>query len=109
MEARIRTEGEPEGLPFDCSAAFFKNMPAESFVNMTTNAGDLDVTFKPAGTDGFADLARSAARVDAADHVEILVASLEDVIRSKESANREKDRNALPRLRRLLERIREAD
>ncbi len=109
LEARIRTEGEPEGLPFDCSAAFFKNMPAESFVNMTTNAGDLDVTFKPAGTDGFADLARSAARVDAADHVEILVASLEDVIRSKESANREKDRNALPRLRRLLERIREAD
>jgi hypothetical protein len=34
------------------------------------------------------------------------VASLEDVIRSKEAANREKDRQALPRLRRLLDHVR---
>lgn len=105
LEARIRTEDEPEGLPFDCSAAFFKNMAPESFVNMTTNAGDIDVTFKPAGTDGYADLALSAIRVEVGKNVSILVASLDDVIRSKAAADREKDRNALPRLRRLLERI----
>jgi hypothetical protein len=73
---------------------------------MTTNAGDIDVTFRPAGTDGFGDLPRSALRVEATDQVEIGVASLEDVIRSKAAADREKDRIALPRLRRLLERIR---
>ena len=32
-------------------------MASESCVNMATSAGDLDVTFKPAGTDGFAGLA----------------------------------------------------
>jgi hypothetical protein len=41
----------------------------------------------------------------AADGVTILVASLADVIRSKEAANREKDRAALPRLRRLRDRM----
>jgi hypothetical protein len=105
LNARIRTEGEAHGLPFDCSAAFFKNMPPESFVNMTTSAGDIDVTFKPAGTAGYEDLASGAVRVEAAESVEILVASLADVIRSKQSADREKDREALPRLRRLLARI----
>jgi hypothetical protein len=34
------------------------------------------------------------------------VAALEDIIRSKEAANREKDRLALPTLRLLLKRIR---
>jgi hypothetical protein len=102
LQSRIRTEGEPDGLAFDCSAAFFKNLPEDSFVNLTTSAGDLDVTFRPAGTSGYPDLADLAVRVETAEHVEILVASLADVIRSKEAADREKDRQALPRLRRLL-------
>jgi hypothetical protein len=34
------------------------------------------------------------------------VAALEDIIRSKEAANREKDRQALPTLRSLLEKRR---
>jgi hypothetical protein len=106
MDARIRTEGVPEGLAFDCSKAFFRNLPRDAFVNLTTDAGDIDVTFQPAGTQGFAGLASAAHRMEAVDRVEILVASLEDVIRSKEAANREKDRAALPRLRQLLERIR---
>jgi hypothetical protein len=105
LAARIRTEGEPQGLPFDCSPEFFRNLGPESFVNMTSDAGDIDVIFQPAGTDGFADLERAALRIEATDRVEILVASLEDIIRSKEAANREKDQLALPRLRRLLQRI----
>jgi hypothetical protein len=36
-------------------------------------------------------------------------ASLEDIIRSKEAANREKDRMALPTLRLLLEKIKERE
>jgi hypothetical protein len=102
LQSRIRTEGEPDGLAFDCSAAFFKNLPEDSFVSLTTSAGDLGVTFRPAGTSGYPDLADLAVRVETAEHVEILVASLADVIRSKEAADREKDRQALPRLRRLL-------
>ena len=50
----------------------------------------------------------SQARVFAAPRkrvFDVLVASLEDVIRSKAAAGREKDRLALPRLRRLLDRL----
>jgi hypothetical protein len=106
LGARIRTEGEPEGLLFDCSAPFFRNLPPDSIVNMTTEAGDLDVTFCPSGTSGFSDLLRDAVEIEAADRLRIFVASLEDVIRSKQAADREKDRLALPRLRRLLDRLR---
>jgi len=106
LGARIRTEGEPEGLPFDCSAEFFRNLSPDSIVNLTTRAGDLDLTFQPSGTRGFPDLRRDAVEIEAADRLHVLVASLEDVIRSKQAAGREKDRVALPRLRRLLERIR---
>ena len=106
LGARVRTEGEPEGLLFDCSAEFFRNLPPDSIVNMTTQAGDLDVTFCPSGTSGFDDLQRDAIDIEAADRLHILVASLQDVIRSKEAAGREKDRLSLPRLRRLLDRLR---
>jgi hypothetical protein len=107
LGARIRTEGEPEGLAFDCSAQFFGNLSPDSIVNMTTEAGDLDVTFCPSGTQGFPDLRRDAVEIEAAERLHILVASLADVIRSKEAAGREKDRLAVPRLRRLLDRLRE--
>ncbi|MDJ0867682.1 MAG: hypothetical protein QNK03_16380 [Myxococcota bacterium] len=107
LGARIRTESEPEGLVFDCSADFFGNLFPNSIVNMTTEAGDLDVTFCPSGTEGFPDLRRDAVEIEAAERLHILVASLADVIRSKEAAGREKDRLALPRLRRLLDRLRE--
>jgi len=105
LGARIRTEGEPEGLTFDCSAQFFRNLPPDAIVNMTTDAGDLDVAFCPSGTSGFSDLKRDAIDIEAADRLHILVASLADVVRSKEAAGREKDRLALPRLRRLLDRL----
>jgi hypothetical protein len=68
---------------------------------MTTEAGDLNVTFCPSGTSGLSDLRREAA-----DRLRNFVASLEDVIRSKQAADREKNRLALPRPRRLLDRLR---
>ena len=106
LGARIRTEREPEGLAFDCSPEFFRNLPPDSIVNMITEAGDLDLSFCPSGTSGFDDLLRDAVEIQAADRLHIFVASLEDVIRSKQAADREKDRLALPRLRRLLDRLR---
>ena len=67
--------------------------------------GDVGVTFCPSETSGFSDLLRDAIEIEAADRLHIFVASLEDVIRSKQAANRAKDRLALPRLRRLLDRL----
>ncbi len=107
LGARIRAAGVPEGLAFDCSAAFLRNLSPDAILNLTTRAGDLDLTFRPSGTQGYADLRRDAIEVEAADGVRVLVASLADVIRSKEAAGREKDRLALPRLRRLLDRVSE--
>jgi hypothetical protein len=98
LGARIRDDAGGPGVLFNHDAA---SLADAQMWNLTTDAGDLDLTFAPAGTRGFQDLARDAVRVDIAG-VTLLVASLADVIRSKEAAGREKDRAALPLLRKLL-------
>lgn len=67
-----------------------------------TDYGELDVSLDPDGTHGYPDLRRSAIRTSAYG-IEFQVAALEDVIRSKEAANRPRDREVLPDLRRTLE------
>jgi hypothetical protein len=67
-----------------------------------TAAGPLDIALLPDGTTGYSDLTRHASRQAVSDTLTISVASLGDVIRSKEAAGREKDRAVLPILRRLL-------
>lgn len=99
LQARIRTESEPDGLPF---AHDGESLARATVWNLVTRAGDLDLTIVPSGTHGYDDL------VDGAESIEILglavpVASLADVIRSKEAANRQKDRLQLPLLRKLLD------
>ena len=106
LGANIRVAEVPDGLAFDCSGAFFRNLSEDSILNLRTRAGDLDLTFRPSGTRGYDDLKREAVELETAAGVRILVASLADVIRSKEAANREKDRMVLPRLRRLGDRLR---
>lgn len=71
--------------------------------NLATTLGGLDITFAPAGTTGYSDLAERARGIDIGGVV-VTVAALEDIVRSKEAANREKDKVVLPALRRLLER-----
>ena len=101
LNARIRTADEPAGLDSDRSAEFLARV---SILNLTTRHGDLDLTFEPAGTRGYSDLRRRAVNIDIRG-IEVPVAALADVIRSKEAAGREKDRLTLPTLRRLLERL----
>jgi len=67
-----------------------------------TTAGRLDLVFEPAGTGGYDDLVKDSD-VTRIDDLEIRVASLRDVIRSKEATNRPRDREQLPTLRRLLD------
>jgi hypothetical protein len=101
MDARIRTEGEPDGLPVDRSPEMLSDA---SILNLTTRHGDLDLAFVPAGTRGYDDLRRRAVEIRV-HKTRVVVAALADVIRSKEAAGRDKDRLALPTLRRLLERL----
>ena len=102
MEASLRTSTEPDGvpLPFDPTL-----LEAATVWTLTTRFGDLDLVMSPAGTDGYRDLVRDAddLLVAVAPDLTVKVASLADVIRSKEAAGREKDRAALPLLRRTLE------
>lgn len=98
LDARIRTESEPAGLPFTCDADWLANCKT---VNLTTAAGDLDLTFEPAGTAGYDDLRRDATRTELYG-VTVQIASLADVIRSKQAANRPKDQRVLPTLREIL-------
>ena len=74
-------------------------------LNLTTDAGDIDLTFTPAGFPaGYEQLRPGAVEVPLVEAGPTVVASLRDVIASKEAADRGKDRAALPYLRALLER-----
>ena len=105
MDARVWAPGEPDGLAFDCSA---EALAGAEVWNLVTVHGRLDIAFAPSGTGGYEDLARHAATYDVAG-VHVAVASLADVIRSKEAAGRDKDRATLPTLRRLLDRLERRD
>lgn len=100
LRARIRVVGEPDGVPFDHSG---ESLPRVRIWNLVTARGNLDITFEPSGTHGYDDLVRDVEPMTIRG-VEVPVASLADVIRSKEAAARERDRLVLPTLRRLLER-----
>ncbi|MGH9341058.1 MAG: hypothetical protein ACRD1R_16045 [Acidobacteriota bacterium] len=100
LAARIFTEAVPEGLPFDCTAEMLTR--AELW-NLVTSAGRLDVAFTPSGTAGYEDLAEGALRVEVYG-VNLLVASLEDIIRSKEAADKPQDRQDVLVMREMLQR-----
>ena len=99
MDARVWTTDAPHGLRFAHTA---ESLGRARVWNLVTKYGRLDINFQPSGTTGFADLARDAVHLEILDS-EVDVASLADVIRSKEAAGREKDRVVLPTLRRLLD------
>jgi hypothetical protein len=101
MHARIRTTAEPDGVDFACDAGFLSRL---KMVNLTTDFGDFDLTFEPAGFAGYDELAVRALDVPVGGAV-AKVASLADIIRSKETANRDKDRATLPILYALQDEI----
>lgn len=97
MRAGIRVNETPEGLPFNTSVEGLRGM---KMLNLRTPYGDIDLTFEPNGTGGFEDLTVQADPRDI-EGVIVRVAALEDIIRSKEAAGRQKDAEALPELYRL--------
>ena len=98
MEARVRAQGVEDGLPFSHDA---DSLAAVGVWNLTTRFGDFDISFVPTGTTGWDDLDRDAVTVPVYG-VTARLASLADIIRSKQAANRPKDQRVLPTLRELL-------
>jgi len=95
LGARIRTEAVPTGLPFSHNAT---SLASAEVWNLICADGEFGISFHPAGFDGgYAQLAVNAHRLRV-DEVEVVVADLADVIRSKESAGRPKDLRVLPLL-----------
>ena len=100
LRARVFTEAVPEGLEFDCSA---QTLSRAEMWNLVTAAGRLDLAFTPSGTTGYEDLIRGALRFEVYG-VELLAASLEDIIRSKEAADRPQDRQDVVVMREIQRR-----
>jgi hypothetical protein len=99
LDAKVRAAGI-DPLPFGHDAA---SLAAAQIWNLTTKYGDLDITARPSGTQGYDDLRREAIEVEIRG-VRVMLASLADIVRSKEAAGRDKDRRALPVLRELVAR-----
>ncbi len=105
LEARFRVlGGPPEGVevPGGITPEWLSTMVT---ITLATNAGPLDLSFRPDGTDGYEDLIRGRTELEYGDRV-VPTASLEDVVRSKEAAGRAKDLVVLPALRAHLRRRR---
>ena len=105
LNARIRTEGEPDGVAFPCDGAFIEAQPL--MLNLTTDVGDVDLTLSPAGfPTGYDELVHRSVAIDIGDGAATRIAALDDVIASKRAAGRNKDIPALPYLDALAEEIR---
>lgn len=105
LGARMRVEGlsdeEAKALPVPLDGRWLRDRELSTW---RTDAGDLDVLTNLPDSDGrrlrYQDLTGRAVVVDAAG-VRITVAGIEDVIASKEWADRPKDREAVAELRAL--------
>jgi hypothetical protein len=95
LDARLRTESAAEGIPFDHSGASLRRA---AMWNLICRYGEFDISFRPSGFEGgYAELIVRARQM-LVDGVEVNVADLDDVIRSKEAAGRPKDVQVLPAL-----------
>jgi hypothetical protein len=98
LDARIRTDAVDEGLEFDHGD---RSLAASSVWNLFCQYGEFDISFFPSGiAGGYEELAVKAHRMRV-DAVEVMVADLSDIIRSKEAAGRAKDIQVLPILYRF--------
>lgn len=98
LRARVRTESVEGGLPFSASADSLRGV---RMLNLTTPLGELDLTFEPAGVGGY-DNWTPNAQTYTVGQLQVRIAALADIIRSKTAAGREKDIDALPELHALV-------
>lgn len=100
-EVHADLRGVEPGLPFQLDARTLER--GDSFT-LSSDLGAIDLLATPAGTDGYDDLARTAESLDLFGH-EVLVASLDDLIRMKRAAGRRKDLLAVEELAALRDEL----
>ena len=100
-EIHADLRGAEPGLPFRLDAATLER--GDSFT-LATDLGALDILATPSGTAGYDDLARTADRLELFGH-EVLVASVDDLIRMKRAAGRTKDLLAVEELAALRDEL----
>jgi len=99
LGAKIPTEAVPEGLPFSHDAT---SLAATEVWNLICADGEFAISFHPSGFGGgYTELAVNVHRLRVGE-VEVVVADLAYVIRSKETAGRPKVLRVLPSLYRHL-------
>lgn len=101
LHAAIRVSAGEPPVPLPADARL---LARTEILNLTTDAGELDITRRPSGTDGYDDLKQGAQYQALGQGLQIAIASLEDVIRSKIAAGRAKDLASLPQLQAALDR-----
>ena len=98
QELHPRPEGWDPDLPFVLDAATIFN---SSVLTLATDLGSLDLLGEVAGVKSFSALTSNAHEIELFGH-RVRVASLEDLIRMKQAANRPKDQLHLIELKALL-------
>lgn len=108
LNARLRAEGlsdeVAQALPRRWDGATLERM---EIATLRTDCGDLDVLADIPGQGGrrftYDDLAPDALEVQASPTLFVRLASVQAIVASKEWADRPKDREALPELRKIAE------
>lgn len=103
VDLGARLKGVDETLPFIPDG---RMLSQTEVLTMVTDAGELDVLARPAGSGGYPALRRRAESFDIGA-VTVLVASVEDLIAMKRAAGRTKDLAAVEELE-AIQRLREA-
>ena len=110
LNARLRvggmTDDEARQLPVTVDAATLESFGSSTWM---TDAGPLDLLVELRDRDGgrhsYGELVQRAVRYQVGG-LTLLLASLDDIIASKEYAGRDKDREGLPELHELRSRLR---
>lgn len=104
LDARFRIDPDryPEG--FRPPGGFdWRTFRGQDWMTLCSPHGDFDVVFAPAGTGGYEEIITTATRERiAGTHLVVPVASAELILRSKQAANRPKDRAVLADMRLML-------
>jgi len=107
LDARFRPPGMERGFS-PPSRWDEKSFASVTSLSLVTEHGWLDVWFRPDGTRGYRDLIEHAAEAEFRG-VRVQVADLDDIIRSKAAAGRDRDLQAIPHLRELQQRRRQRE